>query len=288
MAANTMDEHRLVQLVDNAGIPLTAKKVALAALGSAGARDVAAVEESLNRLQQAGKLHAFPPEQRGWAQRFYSVSPLEWVQDRILKRVEAGSGRVTQKQVKALLYKWEHKYCDEAVGGLIKEGKLHYLALRSKFLVLSPPTPFDYLLDRQVTALKEIVERINRRRSRPLTVDELRSFLDGDSAASSEQSSIPGRLTEDILRAWYDEDVPLRGGVTSVPIPWTWNHYVHWCKENGFQPELDRFQGLLKSLYEAGTIELIPHSHAHEIPSEEARVALSAPSGEVLYYWRWR
>lgn len=283
MNASSIDGNRLAEVVRNAGVPLTAKGVARAALGSSGRKAVGEVEQILESLQQSGQLHKYPPRQEGGVVRFSSVPPVEWVRGRILGKVKDGGGRVTQNQVRDHLHKWERSLYDDAVGGLIRDGKLHYLTVRHKRLVSFSPTPFDYLLERQVTALKEILERINRRRAKPLSLGELKSFLDGSSTAAGES----GELTEEMLRAWYDEDVPRLGGVTSVPIPWTWEHYESWCKEHDFRADVNRFHGLLRSLFQAGKIELIPHSRTHETPLREAELALSGQGGELLYYWRW-
>jgi len=276
-----MDELELAEIIRREGTPLTAKRVAEAALGSSGAKAVRAVEGLLSSLRESGRIHQFPPEQRGWAVRFGSVSPVEWVRGRILNAVKDGSGKVSEKQLKDRLHKWELKVYDEAVGGLVRNGRLHYLAVRYKYVLSSAPTPFDYLLGRQVTALKEILERINRRRTKALTLGELRSFLDGAFAA-------PGELSEGMIRAWYDADLPLCGGVTTVPIPWTWKHYVTWCEEHSLQPDLGLFHACFRKLFLTQRIELVPHSGTHDISGDEAQLALSGSSGEVYYYWRWR
>lgn len=288
MKANRIDEQRLAQVVQSAGVPLTAKQIAEAAVGSSGKRAVVEVGEALEGLRQSGRMHVFPPKQARQPERFGMVPPVEWVRQRLLDIVRRGEGKVTQKQVKDSLHKWEQRYFDEAVGGLIRDGKLHYLTVKYKYVVSFAPTPFDHLLGRQVTALKEILERINRRRSKPLSLDELRSFLDGSSTLHTRETGVAGALTEEMLRVWYEQDVPQLGGVTSVPIPWTWRRYESWCKEHGFVADLGRFHQVLHHLSQARRIELIPHSRTHTIPVQEEEVALSGPSGEALYYWRWR
>lgn|GEM_PF-2786410 len=287
MSTSRIDEQGLEEVVQTADVPLTAKRIAEAVLGSTRQKAAGEVEKVLERLQQFGRVHQFPPKQKGQAVRFASIPPAEWVERRILAKVTNGGGKVTEKQVREFLHKWELTIFDEAMGGLLRSGKLHCLTVRNKYVVSSAPTPFDYLLERQVASLKEILTRINRRRAKPLTFGELRAFLDGSSAQSNRRPVMTGELNEEMLRAWYDEDVPLRGGVTTVPIPWTWEHYVSWCKERGFRANLGQFHEFFRNLFLAHKIELIPHNRTHEIPPREAELALTSPGGEILYYWRW-
>jgi len=284
METTGIDREAFAKVVRDAKAPLTPKHLAQVALGSSAPKKVQAAEKTLESLQESGSVYKFPPEQRGRPVRFGSCPPVQWVQRRILDKVRSTGGRVTEKQVKEYLRSWEVKLYDEAVSGLIGNGQLHRLALKRKYLVSSAPTPFDYLLGRHVTAVKEILDRINRKRAEPITLSQLRSFLDGN----LDRPTPPGDLTEEMIRAWYDKDVPLRGGVTSVPISWTWKHYVARCKEQGVDPDLSRFHQLLLNLSQSHRIELIPHSRTQEIPPEDVRLALTSPTGEVLYYWRWR
>ncbi len=288
MNPSLRDENLVLRVVRNSDAPLTPKKVAQAALGSSGSAAVEETEEALARLSQAGCLHEYPPEQKGRARRFGAIPPVEWVRRRILDKVRDSDRKVTQKQVKDHLRKWEMKYYDDAVGGLIREGKLYELRVRYKYLVSFRPTPSDYLLARQVTALKEILERINRRRSRPLSFEELRALLDGSTAAAPAKPPEAAEVTEEMLRTWYDEDVRRLGGSPFVPIPATWKRYDAWSRKQGLDGNLTRFHELLSKLAQGGRIDLIPHSRTHEIPSGEADLALTGSAGELLYYWKWR
>jgi hypothetical protein len=90
------------------------------------------------------------------------------------------------------------------------------------------------------------------------------------------------------LREWYQKDLPKRGGLSSIPIPWTWSHYESWCSSNNVDPDLGQFQDLLRALGREGKVEFIPHSLTQSVPERESEIALRGPHGEVLYYWKWR
>jgi hypothetical protein len=288
MKQRPIDEQTLVNVVRSADVPLTPKRAALAAYRSASADSVEHVHQALVRLDRAHEVYEYPPERRGRAVRYGSVTPLQWVRRRILDRVEQGGGKVTEKQVRGHLHAWERRLYDHAVGGLINDGRLHRLTVRYRYLVTFVPAPFDYLPDRHVSSLKEILERINKRRAKPLSLEELRSFLNDTAVSGPSATVTSGKPTEEMLRGWHKEDVPKLGGMTSVPIPWTWGHYAAWCGEHHYRPDLATFHELLRELAESGKIVLIPHSQPHEIAQYEADLILHGERGESLYYWRWR
>ena len=288
MTAKKFDDDTLDRVVRNSDAPLTAKQVARAAFGSSGSSAVEEAEEALVRLSHAGHFHEYPPEQKGRARRFGVTPPVEWVRKRILNKVRDGDGKVTQKQVKDHLRKWETKYYDDAVGGLIRESKLYELRVQYKYLVSFQPAPSDYLLRRHLTALKEILDRVNRRRSRPISFEGVRALLDGATVPAPAKAPKAAEVTEEMLRTWYDEDVRRSGGSPFVPIPATWKRYDSWSKKQGLDRNLTRFHELLRNLARAGRIDLIPHSRTHDIPDGEAELALTGSAGELLYYWKWR
>ena len=142
----------------------------------------------------------------------------------------------------------------------MQEKKLFYLTVRFKYVLSYPPDPYDYLLPRQVTALKEVLERVNRHRKNALSVEELQAFLNGATGEKPPHPQASTRLSEDLLREWYHKDLPKRSGLSSIPIPWTWNHYESWCSSNKVAPDLAQFHDLLWHLNRAGKVEFIPHS----------------------------
>jgi len=268
--------------------PQTAKQVAQKAFGSASSEDIEKVTGVFDGLKTCGAAFEFPPERAGYGARFGLVSPADWLAQRIVTAVKEAGGRLTLRQVRESLRKWERQYFDEALGKLVKDGRLFYLTVRFKYVLSSAPDPFDHLLPRQVTALREILERINRHRKNALTIEVLQKFLNGPSPAEIIPTQASGIPSEDLLREWYQKDLPKRGGISSIPIPWTWSHYESWCRSNELTPDLAQFQDFLSSLYRAGKIEFISHSMTQTLSERESELSLRGQHGEVLYYWKWR
>ena len=141
-----------------------------------------------------------------------------------------------------------------------------------------------YLLQRQVSALKEVIERINRHRKKSITLEEVRDLLNG----SLEVSRTSCHITAALLRRWYDDDVVERGGVSTVPISWTWARYESWCRSHSLVPDLGHFHESFRGLQKSRKIELIPHSGTENLSERESEISLTNERGEVLYYWKWR
>jgi hypothetical protein len=104
----------------------------------------------------------------------------------------------------------------------------------------------------------------------------------------AEKEQQPAELTDKIWRRWYEKDLPRRGGVSTVPIPWTWRRYVQWCSDNGVRADSDQFLSTLRDLAQSGRIELVPHSLTHQLPPDEVKLCLRGECGETLYYWKWK
>ena len=276
------------ELLHGSHSPLTAKQVAQRALGSTSRENSERMAAVLRELTVQGKVFEFPPERSGYGTRFGTVKPSDSLAERILITVKEAGGRVTLRKVRERLRKWETPFFDEALGKLVRERKLFYLTVRFKYVLSSPPDPYDYLLPRQVTALKEVLERINRHRKNALSVEDLQAFLNGSSVLETPPRKASARLSENLLREWYQEDLPKRSGLSTIPIPWTWSHYDSWCRSNKVTPDLGQFQDLLRALGREGKVEFIPHSQTQSIPERESEIALRGPHGEVLYYWKWR
>ncbi len=275
---------RVLEYVGQSAGLSTAGQVATA-LGLNRAGDADRIARVLSELKDADAVFEFPPARSRGMPRFGAVSQLDWVARRILAMVEQAGGRVTLGSVCHRLVTWEAKLSDKAIGRLIKEQKLSYLTVRHKYLVSWRPEPTDHLLPRQTTALREILHRINRHREDPLSWDDLAGLLNRPVRAGG--PGVSAQLTDDQLRVWYAEDLARRGGVTTVPLGWTWKHYEDWCRSNGQEPDLDLFHHRLLELRQAGRIELIPHSMTLPLGESEAFAALRSEHGEVLYYWRW-
>lgn len=288
MSASAERRKEILELLRGCDAPLTAKQIAKTAVSSTSAKEIESVRGVLEELRASGDAFEFAPERTGAEVRFWCVAPADWLGDRIVSKLKDAGGRLTLSQARSSLRKWETRYFDQSVGKLVKDGRLFYLTVRSKYLLLSAPTPFDHLLPRQVTALKEILERVNRHRKSMLSLEEIKAFLDGSQLTEVATLETSGQPSEDLLREWYRKDVPRRGGLSSIPIPWTWAHYESWCLSGKVRPDVARFQDFLWGLHRAGKVELIPHSMTQEISTREAELSLRGQHGEVLYYWKWR
>ncbi len=278
----------IVELLRTSDGPLTAKQVAGKLCDSLSSKNVEKIEAALHELIAKGTAFEYPPERKGSGGRFGHLSPEHWVGGRIVANLKEAGGRLTIGQTRNSLRKWEIRYFDEVLGKLVSEKKLFYLTVRLKYVLSSPPDPYDHLLPRQITALREIVERINRHRKNNLSMEDLREFLNGAGPAAIPASKTSGIPTEDLIREWYNKDLPAQGGLPSIPIPSTWSHYDAWCLLNSLTPNLDEFKNLLWRLYRAGKVEFVPHSFTQRLQERELEVSLRGPHGEVWYYWKWR
>jgi hypothetical protein len=278
----------IFELLNSSSEPLTTKQLTQSSYGFTSPKNIEMVGAAIRELVTAGRVFEFPPERSGHGTRFGCVTPTNWVAERILKTVKAARGRVTLRQARDGLRKWESAYFDKALGELVADKKLFYLTVRFKYVLSSPPDPFDHLLPRQVSALREIVARINQHRKNVLTMEDLRAFLNGYTVTDIMPTRASDMPTEDLLREWYQEDLPKRGGLASMPIPWTWIHYDSWCRSHEMTPSIKQFQDLLRRLHQAGKIDFISHSMTQNLPERESELSLRGHHGEVLYYWKWR
>jgi len=282
-------EDGILQLIRGSDSPISLKRLSEHVLSSSSKKEAGLLQNTLLSLKASGQIFEYPPERAGRGVRFGSVPPMDRLSEKIVTVVNEAGGRVTLRQLRETLRKWETPYFDESLGKLVKDRRLFYLTVRFKYVLSSPPDPSDYLLPRQVTALREILDRINRHRKNALTIEELTIFLNGpNNLGKVLPVEASGELSEDLLHEWYHKDLPRRGGLAAIPIPWTWGHYESWCLFRKGKPDLIQFQDSMWSLYRTGKIEFIPHSMTQELSERELELSLRSKHGEVLYYWRWR
>ena len=181
---------------------MTAKQVTLKAFGSTSSKEIEKVTGVLDQLKTGGAAFEFPPERAGYGPRFGLVSPSDWLAQRIVTTVKEAGGRLTLRQVRDSLRKWETIYFDEALGKLVKDEKLFDLTVKSKYVLSSQPHPSDYLLPIQITALRGILERINRHRKTALTIEELKTFLNGPKPPEVLPDKPSEQPSEDLLLEW--------------------------------------------------------------------------------------
>ena len=236
-------EDRILKLIRGSDSPISIKRLSEHVPSLSGQKESGRLQSTLLSLKTSGQIFEYPPERAGHGARFGSLPPMDWLNNKIVTTVKQAGGRVTLRQLRESLRKWETPYFDEALGKLVKGGSLFYLTVRFKYVLSSPPDASDYLLPRQVTALREILDRINRHRKNALTIEELKTFLNGPNLAEVLRVEESGQPSEDLLREWYHEDLPSRGGLSSIPIPWTWSHYESWCLSSKVKPNFVSVSG---------------------------------------------
>ena len=130
MTISRDERQSMLELIRSSDAPVTAKQVTHTTLGSSKQTEVNRVQDVLDDLKKTGGVFEFPPRQAGQAVRFGSVPPLEWVRERILNKIKSSGDRVTERLLRESLHKWEKRYYDDAIGGLVKERKLFYLRVQ--------------------------------------------------------------------------------------------------------------------------------------------------------------
>jgi hypothetical protein len=92
-------------------------------------------------------------------------------------------------------------------------------------------------------------------------------------------------LDEERLLGWYAEDLPRRGGLRSVPIPWTFRRYREWCEARGVRADADLFHRVLEGMAERGRIALTDHDLPASVAVDEASLLRTTREGRLVYYW---
>ncbi|MCI0417802.1 MAG: hypothetical protein L0312_01050, partial [Acidobacteria bacterium] len=240
-------------------------------------------DEAVGHLINAG--HLFECQQDKVA--YLTSQPprsLAEVKQAILERVPGLQRLLTRQELKAALPAGDRGMLTEAVNQLIAEGRLfEKKSDRIQGLTPEPPLPTDFLTETHKNSLHKIVVRLNEHRRNRLDFEALLAFLNGELAATTPE--LDQDLSEELLVRWYGEDLPRREGLRSMPIPWTWKHYVKWCEERGLQPNIERFHQLLKSMAMRSRIALTAHNSPSNLPPEEAAILLKDLEGRTIYYW---
>jgi AcrR family transcriptional regulator len=236
-------------------------------------------DEAVGHLINAGRLF----ECRQDKVTYLTIQPprnLPEVKQAILERVSGSQRLLTRQELKSALPDEDRGMFTEAVSQLIAEGRLFE---KGKRLTTEPPLPTDFLTETHKNSLRKIVGLLNEHRRDRLAFETLLALLNGELAAPTR--ALDQELSEEWLVRWYGEDLPRREGLRSMPIPWTWKHYVRWCEERGMQPNTDRFHQLLKSMAMHSRIALTAHDSPRNLPTEEAAILLKDPKGRTIYYW---
>lgn len=234
--------------------------------------------QTIQILLEAGKIFPYPSLRKNLKERYWHISPQQFVKNKIYRLFEKDCKERTVKSVKGILRKWEREFFDEALGLLfrernvfeIKHGKTRYLKGIQK-----------------ITA--ELSEWFNPIRNKKLTPAEWEAFLKGEklpemqTAPKESKASLP----DELIRKWYQDDQHQRYGLETIPIKWTGKRYLSWCDQNGYEADIEVFNNRLKILSQEGKVELTHHSMPDQIPEDERKLLFEIRHGTIAYYWRY-
>lgn len=241
----------------------------------------------LRQLAQEGRAFEHPVGRQSGnpSPRYWHRSAQEYV-ERALSQALAGGGEWTEGKLRQRLPKAYQDLVDEAIGRLLSAGRLFEGPAKAKTRKLStrPPVPSEALGAAQIRSLRTMLARINALRRPPLRFEELVAFLDGR-LSGSDRPAHPSRITEELLLTFYAEDLPRREGLKSMPIPWTWQRYVDYCKRAADVPDRPGFHRLLADLSAAGRVALAVHDAPSRLSQQDLDVVERTPEGRVVYYW---
>jgi hypothetical protein len=191
-------------------------------------------------------------------------------------------------QLRRLVSKAYHDLLEERLGVLLEEERLFEMPLTGKTRKFRTKRPRarEALTAAQLRSLTSVLPRVNALRQRTLRLEEVLSFLDGEAPSDEERPA--GRaeeLTEDLLLRFYADDLPRRGGLRSMPIPWTWSRYASHCAARGAATDLAAFHALLRALHGQGRVGLAVHDAPASVPEAKKPLLPAREDGRLLYYW---
>jgi len=248
-----------------------------------------ALAEELEGLAREGRVFPHPTSSRGKkpSPRYWHRSAADLVR-RALAEALPRQAEWTPSQLKRLVPKAYDGLVDEQVGGLIAEGRLFEGPPRGKTrrLQTEPPRPTQALTATQMKSLRSLLNRVNTVRRPALSLEELLGVLDGSPAGAAEPvRGAPPELNEALLRQLYEEDLPRRQGLRSMPIAWTWERYASLCNARSAIPSLSEFHALLRKLHSQSRVALAVHDVKASIPESERAVLPTRKDGWPYYYW---
>jgi hypothetical protein len=244
------------------------------------------LEAGFEQLAHTGQVFRHPSAARGAqaAHAYWHTSSSELVR----RRLQATLGASTQSTLAKLLGCAPRQYRDmvqAAIATLLRERQLFEKPGGGKARTYTTtPLPATALLTAaQRKALQGVLDKINPARSQALVLDELLRFLDG-AAPVRVGTAAPPTLVQ--LEELYRQDLPARGGLSSMPIPFTWRRYAAQSTHQGAMADRAAFEQLLLDSAAAGRVELIAHEWPATLGSDDLEAAIRQPGGRVLYYWR--
>jgi hypothetical protein len=244
------------------------------------------VAGAYEQLVDAGRLFRHPSAARAakFKHAYWPDSPTSLVRQRLQRALDSNT-QITLAKLRACAPKEYRKLVDATIATLLQEGGLFEKpgSAKSKAYTTQPLPPTAFLTPAQRKALPGLLDKINRVRRPPIAVTELLQFLDGAAAAKPSVAALP---TLSQLEELYRLDLPARGGLSSMPIPFTWRRYAQLNPGNGAGPDRAAFEQLLLDSAAAGRVELIAHEWPATLAADDLAAAIRQPSGRVLYYWR--
>jgi hypothetical protein len=246
--------------------------------------------DELDRLAREGRVFPHPTSARGRkpSPRYWHRSAADFVRGALSEALPR-QVEWTPSQLKRLVPKAYHGLLDEEVGALIAAGRLFEGPPKGKTrrLQTEPPRPTQALTATQVKSLRSVLTRINTVRRPALSLEELVAVLDGSAPAApaGKASGTAPELDESLLRRLYDQDLPRRQGLRSMPIAWTWERYASLCAAGSATPSLSQFHALLRRLHAESRVALAVHDSGASIPESERAVLPTREDNRPYYYW---
>lgn len=246
----------------------------------------AEVETAFEQLVDAGRLFRHPSAARTAKLKhaYHPDSPTSFVRER-LRRALHGIAQITLAKLRASAPGEYRKLVDAGIDTLLQEGLLFEKpgSGKSKTYTTQPLPPTAVLTAAQRKSLQGLLGKINGTRRPPLGLPELLQFLDGTPSTKPHAPALP---TLEQLHELYRLDLPARGGLSSMPIPFTWRRYAQLSAGSGADADRAAFEQLLLEGAAAGRVELIAHEWPATLTPDDLAAAIRQPSGRVLYYWR--
>jgi hypothetical protein len=243
------------------------------------------VEQGFERWVANGRLFRHPAASRAAkpVHAYGLESPAAFVRQRLQLALD-GNTQLTLVKLRACAPKEYRALVDDAIAVLVRAGQLFAKpGAKAKAYTTTPSPASSLLTAAQRKSLEVLLNKVNTLRPQRLGLDELLAFLDGSAPSATPATPAP---TLALLEELYQLDLPTRGGLSSMPIPFTWRRYTQQLATRGAGPDRAAFEQLLLDSAASGRVELIAHEWPATLAPDDLAAAIRQPSGRVLYYWR--
>jgi len=245
----------------------------------------AEIERCFEQMARVGRLFRHPSAGRAAkpAHAYWGESAAEFVRRR-LQSALGTSTQITLTKLRASAPPQYREVVAASIVTLLREGQLFEKPGSKAKTYTTTPLPATAVLTAvQRKALQSVLNKVNTVRSQALTLHELLQFLDGAAVQAANAAATPTLV---LLEELYRLDLPARGGLSSMPIPFTWRRYAERGTHTGAKVDRAAFEQLLLDSAAAGRVELIAHEWPATLPADDLAAAIRQPGGRVLYYWR--